>query len=65
MDNIGGVFFNKGKLTKPLKSFVNRHSIFEYYTQLLPLDAPSVSEKKLVTIPGASPAENIWCCRKT
>ena len=35
-----GAFGNNGKLTKPLKSIVNGNGIFEYYTQLAPLDAP-------------------------
>ena len=42
---MGGTFDNDGKLTKTLKSLFNRNRIFEYDTQLEPLDAPYVAKK--------------------
>ena len=44
MDTSGWAFGNNGRLTKPLKSLVNRNGIFEYDTQLSPLDAPYVAK---------------------
>ena len=42
---VGGEGFgNNGKLTDPLKSLVNVNVIFDYYTQLVRLDAPYVSK---------------------
>ena len=38
-DKSGGGVGNNGKLTKPLKYLVNSNGIFEYNTQLAPLDA--------------------------
>ena len=54
-DKSKGVFVNNGKLKKPLETLVNENGIFEYDTQLEPLDAPSV-EKCSVPSPGASTA---------
>ena len=39
-----GAFGNNVKLTKPLKSFVNRNGILEYGKKLAPIDAPSVAK---------------------
>ena len=41
---MGGAFGNNRKLTKPLKSLVVGNGIFEYDTQLAPIDAPYVAE---------------------
>ena len=54
-----GTFGNNGKLIKSLKYLVNRNDIFEYDTQLAPLDALYVAKSISVTRPGASTAEKI------
>ena len=38
---------NNGKLTKPLKSLVNRNNILEYDTQLAQLDTPHLWQKNV------------------
>ena len=41
---MGGGVGSNGKLTKPLTSLVNRNEIFEYNTQLAPIDDPSMEK---------------------